>query len=174
MNADDVIVINNKVCISSSALADLFNVSVNTVSVWKQQGCPQEARNAWSIKDVLTWKGIFKNGKMHSQEEINNMALSEQKTYYEIELKKVQRDTVEIRNDISRGKYILTVDVIADLQRYFIVLKRSLLLLPKKIGNELSCYLDPLEARRIENFISDTILDCLDQLSISGVYNAKK
>jgi len=42
------------------------------------------------------------------------------------------------------------------------------------LGNVISSYVEPVEARRVEQEIADTITDALEQMSVDGVYNARK
>ena len=46
--------------------------------------------------------------------------------------------------------------------------------LSRKLGSVIGAYVDALEARRAEQEIADTINDALEQLSVEGVYSAKK
>jgi len=141
---------------------------------WKQKGCPQISRNWWSLKDVLAWRGLVSASGLKSDDDIEKLGLQEQKLIYEIKWKQAQTENITYKNDIEKGKYLEREEIISELRRYFVVLKRSLLILPRKISNELSSYLDAVDVRRLENLIEETITDCLDQMSVSGVYNAKK
>ncbi|UTW68660.1 hypothetical protein KHA80_14280 [Anaerobacillus sp. HL2] len=46
--------------------------------------------------------------------------------------------------------------------------------LPRKLAGQIGSYVEPLEARRIEKNLSEMVNDALEQMSVDGVYNAKK
>ncbi len=98
------------------------------------------------------------------------------KLKWEAELKKLQAEAAELKNEIARGEYIEKDEITAELQRFFVVLKRSMLGYSRRIAVEISPYVEPLVARRIEKMVQELTLDALEQISIDGVYepSAKK
>lgn len=76
--------------------------------------------------------------------------------------------------DIAEGKYIEKEIVEAELTRFFLVFKKSAMMLPRKLIGFITGYLDPMELRKVEKQISELINDALNQMSVDGVYNAKK
>ena len=98
------------------------------------------------------------------------------KLKWEAELKKLQAEAAELKNEIARGEYVEKDEITAELQRFFVVLKRSMLGYSRRIAVEISPYVEPLVARRIEKMVQELTLDALEQISIDGVYepSAKK
>ena len=62
----------------------------------------------------------------------------------------------------------------SELQRFFISLRRSMSGFSRKIAMEVAPYVEPDQVRLIEQSISDTTNAVLLQLSVRGVYDAKK
>ncbi|QNU68699.1 hypothetical protein EHE19_001530 [Ruminiclostridium herbifermentans] len=102
------------------------------------------------------------------------MSIATKKLKYEMDLKREQAEKAEFANAVIRGEYIRKEDVTAELQRFFVILKRSMFGFSRKIANELSGIVDSIEARRIEKMITELTSDALEQLSIDGVYTATK
>jgi len=46
--------------------------------------------------------------------------------------------------------------------------------LSRKLAAIVSSYVDPIESRRIEKNLDEIITDALEQMSVDGVYHAKK
>ena len=100
----------------------------------------------------------------------------DKKMYWEAELKQAKVEEAKLKNAIARGEYIPKDDITAELQRFFIVLKRSMLGYSRRIATEVSPYVEPLIARRVEKMITELTLDALEQISNDGNYQppAKK
>lgn len=165
--------IDGKMCLSTKIMAECFGVTSKTVNTWEKNGCPKVAHGYWYLPDVLHWKDET-NKKPADNEDIDKQPIAYQKVFYETQLKKAQTENADLKNAIARGDYLLKDVVIDDLQRYFLVFKRSALGLVSKIGIEIAPYMDQLEARRVENKIKDIIEDALNQISETGYYKAKK
>lgn len=96
------------------------------------------------------------------------------KLKWEAELKKLKAEEAEFKNAIVRGEYISKDEITAELQRFFIVLKRSMLGYSRRIAVEVSPYVEPITARRIEKMVQELTLDALEQISIDGIYEPPK
>lgn len=165
-------IINGKVCLTTAAMTETLGISQQTLSFWEGQGCPKEARGWWSIKDVLMWKGVLSALGVRSEDENEKVNWNKKKLEAEARYKQQKVKEAEIKNAVSEGELISKSDVASELQRFFIVLKRSMLGYSRKIATELSGIVDSIEARRIEKMITELTMDALEQLSIDGVYKA--
>ena len=166
--------INGKVCLTTKAMTETLNISQQTLSFWESQGCPKEARGWWSVRDVLTWKGLLTPGSLRSEEQAKETSLNQKKLTAETRLKEQKADEAEFKNAIARGEYIPKEEITAELKRFFVVLKRSMLGYSRRIATELSAYVDSITARRIEKMVTELTLDALEQISIDGVYKAPR
>jgi hypothetical protein len=101
-------------------------------------------------------------------------SLAEQKAYYEAELKKAQVEEREIKNAISRGDYIPKSEIVEELKRFLVVLKKSMKGFSRKVAGEISFRFGADEARQAERILSDLTDNALEQLSIDGVYESRK
>jgi hypothetical protein len=167
-------VINGKVCLSTAAMTDTFCISQQTLSFWESNGCPKEARGWWSIRDVLEWKGVLGSLGVKSEEDNEKISWNQKKLQAEAKYKEQKAKEAEFKNAVNEGDYILKTDVVIQLEKFFVVLKRSMTSYSRRITTELSGYVDNTTARRIEKIITELTMDALEQLSIDGVYKASK
>lgn len=162
--------ISGKPCVTTSTLCEILCVSQQALSLWESQGCPKEARGWWSPKDVLIWKGLITPTGVKTEEAAGDISLTRKKLAAEAKFKEQKADEAEFKNAIARGEYIRKEEITAELQRFFVVLKRSMLGYSRRIATEISPYVDSITARRIEKTITELTLDALEQISIDGVY----
>lgn len=165
--------IDDSLCVATSEICEILNVHRNTIAQWERSGMPKKTRGWYSLKEVIPWvienRGVKKN--LDNEED---MTLSQQKLFYEAKLKEQQADAATLKNDIAKGEYIKRGDVVSELQRFFVSLKRSMSGFSRKIAMDISSYVDPEQVRIIEQNVSDTTNEVLLQLAVRGVYDAKK
>lgn len=162
---------DGKVVISTKALTKLLEISDRTLTDWKRQGLTQHSRGWWELQHVLKWRGLIYNGDSEVSKSVN---LQQKKLEAEVAFKEAQSELTRIKTDIANGKYVEKEIVEAELSRFFLVFKKSAMILSRKLAGEVGGYLEPIEARRVEKELSDTIKDALEQMSVDGVYHAKK
>ena len=162
---------NDKVIVSTKELTKLLEISDRTLTDWKRQGLVQHSRGWWDLQKVLKWRGEIYNG---DSEVSKSISLQQKKLEAEVAFKEAQSELTRIKTDIANGKIIEKDIVEAELSRFFLVFKKSAMNLSRKLVGEVGNYLDPLETRRIEKELGDTINEALEQMSVDGVYNAKK
>lgn len=167
-------VINGKVCFTTTTMAETLGIEQRTLQDWSDRGCPKEARGWWCIKDVLMWRGLITPGGLRTEGQAEAVSLNQKKLAAETKLKEQKAEEAEFKNAIARGDYIPKEEFTAELKRFFVVLKRSMLGYSRRIATEVSPYVDATTARRIEKMITDLTLDALEQLSIDGVYRAPR
>lgn len=169
---DGVKEVDGQLLFSTTRLCELLGVTDKTLTNWKRSGCPQHSRGWWDIKEVLKWRGQIQVGEDAATKKGRN--LQQEKLEWEVEYKKQQTELTRMKNDIADGKYIERDFVEMELSRFFLVFKKSTTALARKLGNMISGHVDPVEGRRAEQEIADTITDALEQMSVDGVYNARK
>lgn len=165
--------IEGNLCLTTQEICDRLNISRKTLAEWETKGCPKSCRGWWPLWEVLKWRGLIGNG-VKTEDEVEEISLAVKKLKYEAELKKQKAEEATFENAIAKGEYIKKEEVTSELQRFFAVLKRSMLGYSRKIATELGYFVDAIEARRIEKMITELTLDALSQLSIDGVYSATK
>lgn len=166
--------IKGQLCHSTSFITDLLEIDRSTLSRWKNDGCPQIALGWWDLKEVLKWKGLISGSGIKTPEEIERLSLNEQKLKSEVKYKQAQSEAFELKNAIAKGEYIPKQEIVTELQRFFTILKRSMQGYSRKVAAELAHLVSQSEARRIERLINDVTMNALEQISINGVYQAKK
>ena len=163
---------DDKVLISTKRLCELLVVTDKTLTNWKRQGCSQHSRGWWDLQSVLKWRGTIQvNEDEKSKKGVN---LQHKKLEAEVAYKETQTELSRIKTDIAAGMYVEREFVEAELSRFFLVFKKSTMSLSRRLGNIVGAYVEQAEARRVEKEISDAISDALEQMSVDGVYNAKK
>ena len=171
---------NNKVfevesiVVNTETICELLSISRMTLTKWSEEGCPKKGRGWWDLGEVLKWKGMVGVGNIKSISETDDMSLKEKKLFFEIKYKESQAENMELKNAISKGEYLKREDVIQELNRFFVILKRSLMGLSKKIVTDIGILLDKNVARKVESQIKEVIEDALNQMSIDGVYEPPK
>ena len=168
----DVKIIADKICCSTSALLEKLEVNESTLVRWVDKGCPKVSRGWYSIKDVLDWRNA--SFKAMTENDVDKMNVAERKTFYDSKVKEAQLEAITLKNKIAAGDYIAKDEIVEELNRFLVVLKRSMNTFSKKITTDLQRFVNDTEARRMEKTISDTVHQALLQLSISGVYDSKK
>jgi Phage DNA packaging protein, Nu1 subunit of terminase len=167
--------IDNSLCISTSGLCEVLDIHRNTIAQWNKLGLPKKANGWYPLKEAIEWvmdhKGMSKKRSPENEEE---MSLAQQKLFYEAKLKEQQADAATLKNAISKGEFISREEVVSELQRFFVTLKRSMSGYSRKVAMEIAPYIEPAQVRVIEQNITDTTNDVLLQLSVRGVYDARK
>lgn len=166
-------IIDGALCINTSALCDVLDIHRNTLAQWDKAGMPKKARGWYELKLVIPW--VMENRgvkKAPSSEE--GQSWLQQKQQYEAILKEQQAEAATMKNEIAKGVYIRRDDVVGELQRFLISLRRSMMGFSRKIAMEVSPYLETDQVRAIEQQVSGVTLDVLQQLSVKGVYHAKR
>lgn len=169
-------IVDEALCISTSALCDVFDVHRNTVAQWNKLGLPKKMNGWYPLKETTEWVMDYRGAskKKAADPEEDDMSLAQQKLFYEAKLKEQQADAATLKNSIAKGEYIRRDEVVSELQRFLVTLRRSMTGYSRKIAMEIAPYLDPTQVRVIEQNISDTTNDVLLQLSVRGVYDARK
>lgn len=162
---------NGRLLIRTSRLCELLEVSDRTLTDWKRQGLTQHSRGWWDLQHVLKWRGEIYNA---DTELSKSASLQQKKLEAEVAFKEAQSELNRIKVDIANGKYIEKEIVEAELTRFFLIFKKSVMMLPRKMIGFITGYVDPMELRKIEKDITELINDALNQMSVDGVYNAKK
>lgn len=162
---------DDKIIVATKVLCEILNVSDRTLTDWKRQGLTQYSRGWWDLKHVLKWRGEIYNQDSEVSKSVN---LQQKKLEAEVAFKEAQSELTRLKTDIANGKYIEKELVEAELSRFFLIFKKSAMSLPRKLAAEIGSHVDPIEARRIEKNLSETVNEALEQMSVDGVYHAKK
>lgn len=171
----DIKFVNGKLCISTGELESILNISRQTLSDWKKQGCPNETRGFWDIAEVLRWRGLVANDGVKTEERAAVQNLFTQKQELEVKLKEAQLESIGLKNAIARGDYIEKTEIRSVLQRLFVVLKTSLMTLSKTIAIELmKNNIEINLTRLIEIKIQNIMIDALENIAIDGVFKPPK
>ncbi|WP_195940946.1 hypothetical protein [Romboutsia sp. 1001713B170131_170501_G6] len=163
-----------KLIVNTEALCALLSVTRMTVKRWADEGCPKHSRGWWDLADVLKWKGMVGTGNLKSVKDSKDMSFKEKKLYYEMKYKEAQAENMYLKNSIAKGEYLKRDEVIDELNRFFVVLKRSLMGLSRKIVTDIGLIVGQTTARKIESQIKEVIEDALSQMCINGVYEPPK
>ena len=166
-------IIGGRKCVSTSDLCELLGVDKSTVTRWTQDGCPKEEHGWWCLSDILRWRGLVGSG-IRTEAQVDAIALKEQKLKADTDLKKIAAASAAIKLGELKSKFVSAEEVTDTLQRFLVVLKRSLLTLGRRVAAEVAPHVDPVTARRIEKLVNEVIKDGLRQISLDGAYTAPR
>lgn len=161
--------IDGKRCLSTGAMCEILGVTRQAMNQWEQQGCPKAANGWWCPADVLRWKGMVGPG-LRSEDKADAISWREQKTKAEADLKKLQAAAAAINLGVIKGKYVPADEITDTLSRFFVVLKKSLLSLGRKVSVEVAPFVDEPTALRVSKMVKDIVTEGLEQISIDGTY----
>ena len=136
-------------------IAQLFGVTVRRIQQLTQEGVLPTTETVDgrrydlvpTIQQYVKYLSDKAYGKDRSEKELE---LREQKMKADIALKESQGELHRLKTDIAAGKYIAVEEVTMDYERFFVTFKNFAMSLPARLTDEISGYIDPLEARRIE------------------------
>ena len=159
-------------CVSSKVICEAFGVSRETLSSWvNKKEAPKACTGWYPLRDFIKWYIDMK--VQPKNDDVENMTSTQRKTYYESLLKAEQARSAEFKNAIQEGEYIAKDEVVTELQRFFMSLKRTMEGYSRKIAMEVSPYVSPESVREIEKNITEVTRKVLKEMSVRGVYSAK-
>ncbi|GIO08000.1 hypothetical protein J31TS6_40280 [Brevibacillus reuszeri] len=163
-------VIDGRLCLSSAAICEVLDIHRNTLQNYTKAGLPKTKTGWFDLGEVIRWRAEREGAKGSGEDESH----AQMKLRYEAELKREQAAAATLKNAIANGEYVKRDDVVSELQRFFVTLRRSMGGFSRKVAMEIAPYVDPDQVRIIEQNITDTTNAVLLQLSVRGVYDAKK
>ncbi len=163
-------VIEGRLCLSSAAMEEIFGITRQALSKWAQQGCPKAGDGWWPLREVIVWRGVGRKGKA-SADEMSDFA---RKLKAEADWKEAQAQQLEYKNAIAEGDYIARDEIVSELRRFFVMHKRSLQSLSRKIASDISPFVDPPTVRRIERDLADMIASALETMATGELYAAPR
>ncbi|SEP18381.1 Phage DNA packaging protein, Nu1 subunit of terminase [Paenibacillus sophorae] len=170
--------IDETLCISASYTSELFNVHRNTLAQWVKLGMPKAKAGWYPLKECVEWVIAYRTGSGEDDDEDGESKEPKtdaaKKLRHEARLKEQQAEAAALRNAVAKGEYIRKDEVVSELQRFFTTLKRSMVGYSRKVAMEVAPFVEPDLVRVIEQNITDTTNTVLLQLSVRGVYHAKK
>ena len=163
---------NGRLLVSSKRLCSLLDITDKTLTNWARDGLEKESRGWWDLQKVLAWRGLVNESATPGEKKAKT--LQQKKLEAEVAYKEAQVELTQLKNALANGEYVERDVVQSELARFFTVFKKSSLSLSKKLAGTVAGYVDNTEARRVERDLNDIILDALEQMSVEGVYNARK
>jgi len=167
-------VINGQLCISSAVMQEAFGVSRQALGNWAKSGCPKSKPGWWPLVEVVQWRGMGATGKAGKDKPDDERSLGELKLKYEGELKRLQTEQQEMKNAIQAGDYVAVKEIVSELSRHHLELKRSLMGLSRKITTDIAHFVEPSVARKIERGLSDLVTDALLKISTGENYEPSR
>ena len=156
-------IIEKQFIFSTQETCDFFGISRESLSTWEKKGAPKEARGKWDLKKLVEWR--FGGGHKESPEI--------RKLKAEADLKEAKARQEQIKLGVTEEEFIPIKTVTADLRRLFTVLKRNLLAIGHDVATDLNSF-DAEAALEAKKVVDKRIEEALEQMSRSGIYNAKK
>lgn len=107
-----------------------------------------------------------------SENDADGKALNTQKLEAEVRYKNLQAENQELKNAIARGEYLERSEVVGELTRCLMVLKRSLSGVTRHLTTVVAPHVDTTTARLVDKELTELMHDALGQISVNGVYVA--
>ncbi|MGL5268908.1 MAG: hypothetical protein ACRC7I_00050 [Selenomonadaceae bacterium] len=156
-------IIEKQFVFSTQETCDFFGISRESLSSWEKKGAPKEGRGKWDLKKLVEWR--FGGGRKESPEI--------RKLKAEADLKEAKARQEQIKLGVTEEEFIPIKTVTADLRRLFTVLKRNLLAIGHDVATDLNSF-DAEAALEAKKVVDKHIAEALEQMSRSGIYNARK
>ena len=164
----------------SKVIAQLFGVSVRRIQQLTQEGIiettqvPGEGRRYELVPTIQAYTKYLAEKAYGREQSDREAELKEQKMKADIALKESQGELHRLKTDIAAGKYIAVEEVRMDYERFFVTFKNFAMSLPTRLVDEISSYVEPLEARRIEKELHQRVRNLLVAFVVAGVTNDGK
>lgn len=161
----------------SKVIAQLFGVSVRRIQQLTQEGIiettqvPGEGRRYELVPTIQAYTKYLADKAYGREQSDREAELKEQKMKADIALKESQGELHRLKTDIAAGKYIAVEEVRLDYERFFVAFKNFAMSLPTRLVDEISSYLEPLEARRVEKELHQRVRNLLVAFVVAGVTN---
>ena len=159
----------------SKVIAQLFGVSVRRIQQLRQEGIiettqvPGEGRRYELVPTIQAYTKYLADKAYGREQSDREAELKEQKMKADIALKESQGELHRLKTDIAAGKYIAVEEVRMDYERFFVTFKNFAMSLPTRLVDEISSYVEPLEARRIEKELHQRVRNLLVAFVVAGV-----
>lgn len=164
----------------SKVIAQLFGVSVRRIQQLTQEGIiettqvPGEGRRYELVPTIQAYTKYLADKAYGREQSDREAELKEQKMKADIALKESQGELHRLKTDIAAGKYIAVEEVRMDYERFFVIFKNFAMSLSTRLVDEISSYVEPLEARRIEKELHQRVRNLLVAFVVAGVTNDGK
>jgi phage terminase Nu1 subunit (DNA packaging protein) len=168
----------------SKVIAQLFGVSVRRIQQLTQEGIietvqvPGQGRRYELVPTIQAYTKYLADKAYGREQSDREAELKEQKMKADIALKESQGELHRLKTEIAAGKYIAVEEVRLDYERFFVTFKNFAMSLPTRLVDEISSYVEPVEARRIEKDLHQRVKNLLVAFVVAGVTkdddNAKK
>ena len=148
--------------VTKDTIARLFGLTSRRIEQLVQDGVIErvqiKGRVRFELEATVQKYVKYLADKAYGRERTDiELTLKEQKLRAEVALKESQGELHRLRTEIAAGKYISVEEVKADYSRFFVLFKNFALSIPGKMAGHLTGFVDPVEAREIENELQKEI-----------------
>lgn len=161
-------IIDGVIACSTAVITEFFATPPQRLGSWVAQGCPKIRVGWWDLGGVIRWR-LSDRGVVDSADSPTAI-----KAKYEAEYKRLQAESLELKNAIAKGDYIPVDEVQTTITRGLATLKRNLTGISRRVAMEIAPYADPQTVRRIEAQVAEVIRDGLEQVASGEDYRPPK
>ncbi|MGJ4851453.1 hypothetical protein ACH6CV_14515 [Bacillota bacterium Meth-B3] len=161
---------DGRIIVTTDWLCKVLPTTRKTLTEWGKNGIPKKGPGKWDFVDVLAWLGHIGAEGSADREAVS---LKQQKLRKELEIKTEQAELARFRNEQNAKKYVERTEVERNLAEFFIVFKKSALMIPRRVAGELSHVIGVAEASELEGRLMDIVGGALSQMSMDGAYDGK-
>jgi len=150
--------------VTTEELMQMFRVSRQTITNWKDQGMPAYSRGKWDIKKIFIWYVDKSNVERElTQQESNSETDKIRKTRIEADLKQIELD-------LQLGKLIEMDVAINELSKVMTIVRNTITSLPNKIAPQVVGR--PLKEIKLK--LQKEINESVRAIDFSKYYEVKK
>ncbi len=157
--------------VNRSEVAEIFGVSVDTISAWVKRGCPfvQEGRKGieWIFNTASVSKWLVDGARGARPEPGEQLNID--RAYEEARKARYDADRMELKLQIERGEYVPVADAVSDVADEYSTVRAKLGSLP----GDLAPKIDPDRSQEIQQVLAEAINDALSGLSADERYDAQ-
>lgn len=149
--------------VKADVVARLFGVSVRRIQQLTQEGIIPTEKHKYDLYPTIQRYIQYLSEKAYNRSNDNKeTALKEQKLKAEIRLKESQAELHQLKTEIAAGKYLSLDDIMLDYGRFLTNFKKLALAIPGRVSGIIATVCEPVQAREIENDLSNEISQMLD------------
>ncbi len=155
---------NERWFISTGDMAQLFDVTPKTISVWESNGCPKYGRGKWFLPDVLKWFRSSRDNSQNAKPDEADMRSRKMRADTEYREERARRE--RILREALEEMYFLRTDVELAWANRALEAKSAFLLLEKTLPIELVGKAE----NEMESIIASRVREVLVDYARNGKY----
>ena len=149
--------INDKSCISTQSICEIFNISEEILAEWEKAGCPKAEQGWWDSEHIFEW---LKKDDCQIKEPDNIIQLKDIALDKEIKLLNAQYILECTKNADLKAQYISKNELANIINNEFLGYRKTLLTIFSSISNEFK---NPTTRKAVKKIINNRIDEAIEK-----------